>query len=115
MDLDLVQERGRWTVAPPTRHLLNANTVPEDPAIAALVRQAHEKVLAYVNCVIGTCTAAMSAATSRYEDTAAIDFINLVQARGGQGGPGRHAAGGHCRCCRSPRRSTGTPRSPPAT
>ncbi|MGG5259324.1 bifunctional metallophosphatase/5'-nucleotidase [Phycicoccus avicenniae] len=79
MDLDLEQVRGRWRVVKSTSSLLNANTVPEDPRIAALVRPAHEKVLTYVNSVIGTSTAAMSAATSRYEDTAAMDFINLVQ------------------------------------
>jgi 2',3'-cyclic-nucleotide 2'-phosphodiesterase/3'-nucleotidase len=45
------------------------------------VRPAHEKVLTYVNSVIGSCTQAMSAATSRYQDTAAMDFINLVQAQ----------------------------------
>ena len=81
MDLDLVKVRGRWTVASSHATLLNANTVPEDARIAALVRPAHEKVLTYVNSVIGTCTQAMSAATSRYEDTAAMDFINLVQAQ----------------------------------
>ncbi len=81
MDLDLVKVRGRWTVASSKATLLNANTVPEDARIAALVRPAHEKVLTYVNSVIGTCTQAMSAATSRYEDTAAMDFINLVQAQ----------------------------------
>ncbi|KRE63121.1 multifunctional 2',3'-cyclic-nucleotide 2'-phosphodiesterase/5'-nucleotidase/3'-nucleotidase [Nostocoides sp. Soil756] len=81
MNLDLVKIRGRWSVGSSSATLLNANTVPEDAEIAALVRPAHEKVLAYVNGVIGTCTEAMSAATSRYEDTAAIDFINLVQAQ----------------------------------
>ena len=81
MDLDLVKVRGRWTVASSQATLLNANTVREDARIAALVRPAHEKVLTYVNSVIGTCTQAMSAATSRYEDTAAMDFINLVQAQ----------------------------------
>ena len=45
------------------------------------MRPAHEKVLTYVNSVIGTCTQPMSAATSRYQDTAAMDFINLVQAQ----------------------------------
>ena len=80
MDLDLVRVRGKWTVASSRATLLNANTVPEDPEIAALVRPAHEKVLTYVNSVIGTCTQAMSASTSRYQDTAAMDFINLVQA-----------------------------------
>jgi len=81
MDLDLVRERGRWTVASSKATLLNANTVPEDAKIAALVRPAHEKVLTYVNSVIGSCTEAMSASTSRYQDTAAMDFINLVQAQ----------------------------------
>jgi 2',3'-cyclic-nucleotide 2'-phosphodiesterase/3'-nucleotidase len=37
-------------------------------------------VRTYVNSVIGRCTVAMSAATARFEDTAAIDFINRVQA-----------------------------------
>ena len=79
MDLDLVKARGRWTVRSSSATLLNANTVGEDPEIADLVRPAHETVLEYVNSVIGTCTEAMSAATSRYRDTAAMDFINLVQ------------------------------------
>ena len=81
MDLDLVKVRGRWTVHGSSATTLNANTVPEDAEIAALVRPAHEKVLAYVNGVIGTCTQAMSASTSRYQDTAAMDFVNLVQAQ----------------------------------
>ena len=81
MDLDLVRVRGRWSVAARRATLLNANTVPEDAEIAALVRPAHEKVLKYVNSVIGSCTQAMSASTSRYQDTAAMDFINLVQAQ----------------------------------
>ncbi len=80
MDLNLTQVRGRWQVTSSAATLLNANTVPEDPHIAALVRSAHNKTLAYVNGVVGSCTEAMSAATSRYEDTAAMDFINLVQA-----------------------------------
>jgi len=80
MDLDLVRDRNRWKVASSSSTVLNANTVPEDPAIVQLVRDQHAKVRAYVNSVIGTSTAAMSAATSRYEDTAAMDFINYVQA-----------------------------------
>lgn len=80
MDFDLEKVRGRWRVTSSRATLLNANTVPEDARIAALVRPAHEKVLAYVNSVVGTCTEAMSASTSRYRDTPAMDFINLVQA-----------------------------------
>ena len=80
MDLDLVHDGGRWSLASARAHLLNANTAPEDPAVAELVREDHAVVRTYVNSVIGTCTTAMSAATARFEDTAAIDFINHVQA-----------------------------------
>jgi len=80
MDLDLSKVRGQWQVTGLGATLLNANSAPEDPHIVALVRPAHDKVLTYVNGKVGTCTAAMSARTSRYEDTPAIDFINYVQA-----------------------------------
>jgi 2',3'-cyclic-nucleotide 2'-phosphodiesterase/3'-nucleotidase len=80
MDLDLQRVDGRWTVASSAATVLNSNVAPEDDRIAEAVRDAHEKVLTYVNGVIGTSKAAMSAATSRYEDTAAMDFINYVQA-----------------------------------
>jgi 2',3'-cyclic-nucleotide 2'-phosphodiesterase/3'-nucleotidase len=79
-DIDLVFERGRWHVASVAAEVRNANTVEEDPEVAALVRAEHEKVVAYVNQVVGTCTQAMSAAESTYKDTPIIDFINLVQA-----------------------------------
>ncbi|MBV9822062.1 MAG: 5'-nucleotidase C-terminal domain-containing protein [Actinobacteria bacterium] len=80
MDLNLVKERGRWRVASSSATVLNANTVSADDKIVSLVAQQHAKVRSYVNSVIGTSKAAMSAATSRYEDTAAMDFINYVQA-----------------------------------
>jgi 2',3'-cyclic-nucleotide 2'-phosphodiesterase/3'-nucleotidase len=79
MDLDLVKQRGKWTVASSSSTVLNANTVSADDKIVALVAKQHEAVRAYVNGVVGTSTAAMSASTSRYEDTAAMDFINFVQ------------------------------------
>ncbi len=80
MDFDLEFTRGRWSLAAAHSHVLNANSVPEDPHVADLVRDDHAIVRTYVNSVIGTCTVAMSAATARFEDTAAIDFINHVQA-----------------------------------
>ncbi len=82
MDLRLTKTRGQWAVddVASTATLLNSNTAPEDPKVAAMIRPAHQKVLSYVNGVIGTSLQAMSAATSRYEDTAAMDFINYVQA-----------------------------------
>ncbi|MEO3938413.1 5'-nucleotidase C-terminal domain-containing protein [Dermatophilaceae bacterium Soc4.6] len=80
MDLNLELVAGHWQVVSSGSTLLDANTATEDPQIAALIRPAHNEVLAYVNGVVGTSLQAMSAATSRYEDTAAMDFINYVQA-----------------------------------
>jgi len=80
MDLDLVKQRGSWQVGAARATVLNANTVSADEKIVSLVAAQHQKVRSYVNSVIGSSTAAMSAATSRYEDTAAMDFINFVQA-----------------------------------
>ena len=80
MDFDLEFTKGRWSLVDSHSHVLNANAVPEDPEVAELVREDHAVVRTYVNSVIGTCTIAMSAATARFEDTAAMDFINHVQA-----------------------------------
>lgn len=79
-DIDLSYSRGRWTVQSVDASVLNSNTVPEDPAIVALLADEQKTVVDYVNGVIGTSTEAMSAATARYEDTAVLDFINHVQA-----------------------------------
>ena len=79
MDFDLQDVGGRWQVATKHATLLNANTVSEDPEVAGLLQQDHDIVVTYVNSVIGTCTTAMSAQTARFEDTAALDFINYVQ------------------------------------
>ena len=49
--------------------------------MAQLLARDHAVVRQYVNSVIGTNVTAMSAATSRFEDTAAMDFINVVQAQ----------------------------------
>jgi 2',3'-cyclic-nucleotide 2'-phosphodiesterase/3'-nucleotidase len=48
--------------------------------VAAAVRSQHDKVVAYVNTVIGTSTQAMSAARAPVEDVPIIDFVNYVQA-----------------------------------
>jgi 2',3'-cyclic-nucleotide 2'-phosphodiesterase/3'-nucleotidase len=80
MDLDLVHGRYGWQVSAASSTLLNSNTVDADQRVLDLTAAAHQKVRTYVNSVIGTATTAMSAATSRYEDTPAMDFINYVQA-----------------------------------
>ena len=81
MDLDLCRgSDGRWEVASSAATLLDANTVTEDPEIVSLVAAAHRATRDYVNGVIATSTAPISAATSRFEDTPAIAFVNHVQA-----------------------------------
>jgi 2',3'-cyclic-nucleotide 2'-phosphodiesterase / 3'-nucleotidase len=68
-----------WQVVASRSQVLRSNTAPEDPAIVRLLTASHEKVVTYVNSVVGQCKEAMSAATARYEDSAALDFINYVQ------------------------------------
>lgn len=80
-DFELAWEKGRWVVDSVSSKVLNSNTAPEDAEITKLLADEHEKVVAYVNQVIGTCTAAMSATEAPYKDTPIIDFINHVQAQ----------------------------------
>ncbi len=80
-DFDLELRHGRWEVASVTAEVRNANTAEEDPHVVRLVKAEHATVVAYVNQVIGTCTAAMSATESPYEDTPILDFVNYVQAQ----------------------------------
>ncbi|GGQ79381.1 bifunctional metallophosphatase/5'-nucleotidase [Couchioplanes azureus] len=79
MDFTLVRERGRWTITEKKAESLNTNTVPEDPKVLAAVRSQHAKTVAYVNQVVATSTQELSAAESRYKDTAILDYINKVQ------------------------------------
>jgi 2',3'-cyclic-nucleotide 2'-phosphodiesterase/3'-nucleotidase len=79
MDLDVEHDGVAWRLTGAHAHVLNANTVGEDPAVADLLGDDHAVVRTYVNSVIGSCTIAMFAATARFEDTAALDFINSVQ------------------------------------
>nr|WP_179791671.1 5'-nucleotidase C-terminal domain-containing protein [Actinopolymorpha rutila] len=81
IELDLRwSARDGWQVVGRGSQVLNSNTVPEDPEIVALLKGDHDDVVTYVNSPIGTSKVAMSASTARYEDTAALDFVNYVQA-----------------------------------
>ncbi len=80
MELELVRHGHRWSVVAGTSQTLNSNVAAEDPQVAAAVRSQHDKVVAYVNTVIGTSTQAMSAARAPVEDVPIIDFVNYVQA-----------------------------------
>ncbi|MFE9727238.1 bifunctional metallophosphatase/5'-nucleotidase [Streptomyces sp. NPDC005794] len=79
-DFDLVWGKGRWVVEKVGASVLNSNTVEEDSRITSLLGAEHEKVVAYVNQVIGTSVAAMSTADAPWKDEPVIDLINLVQA-----------------------------------
>ncbi|MFJ5226007.1 5'-nucleotidase C-terminal domain-containing protein [Streptomyces sp. NPDC088400] len=78
-DVDLVWERGSWTVERVGSRVLNSSTVAEDRKITRLLSDEHRKVVAYVNQVIGTSTAAMSTADAPWKDEPIIDLINHVQ------------------------------------
>ncbi|MET9509313.1 5'-nucleotidase C-terminal domain-containing protein [Streptomyces flavidovirens] len=79
-DFDLVWSKGRWTVEKVGAKVLNSNTVAEDPEITKLLGDEHEKVVAYVNQVIGTSTVRMTTAEAAWKDEPLIDLINHVQA-----------------------------------
>lgn len=80
MDLELAREKGQWTVISAHSHLLDAKTVDADPAVVRAVQAGHDATVKYVNAVIGTSTAPLSTATACWQDSAAIDAINYVQA-----------------------------------
>lgn len=80
IDLQLVKDRGQWSVASAHSHLLDAKTVDADPAVIGAVQAGHEATVKYVNQVIGTSTAPLNTATACWGDSAAIDAINYVQA-----------------------------------
>ena len=79
MDFDLVRSRGKWRIVTKAATTLNTNTVDADPAVLAAVKAQHAKTVAYVNQVVATSTEELSAATSRYQDTPILDYINKVQ------------------------------------
>jgi 2',3'-cyclic-nucleotide 2'-phosphodiesterase / 3'-nucleotidase len=80
IDLELSFTAGRWSLEGVSSQVLDSNTVSEDGAVVALLTKQHDTVVDYVNSEIGTCTEAMSAARAMVEDSAAIDFVNYVQA-----------------------------------
>ncbi|MFJ8052520.1 bifunctional metallophosphatase/5'-nucleotidase [Streptomyces luteogriseus] len=79
-DFELVFEKGCWKVEKVGAKVLNSNTVEEDSTITKLLSDEHEKVVAYVNQVIGTNAAEMTSAEAPYKDVPIIDLINHIQA-----------------------------------
>lgn len=78
-DVELVRERGGWSVERVTSQVLNSNTVEEDRRITGMLRDEHREVVAYVNQVIGTSVSAMSTVEAPWKDEPIIDLINQVQ------------------------------------
>lgn len=78
-DFDLVFEKGRWQVESVKASLRNSNTVPDDKRITRLLKDAHAKVVTYVNQVVGTATETLTTVDARYTDAPIIDLINKVQ------------------------------------
>ncbi|WP_333758679.1 bifunctional metallophosphatase/5'-nucleotidase [Streptomyces sp. ISBFB 2968] len=78
-DFELVFERGRWHVESVKASLRNSNAVEDDPRITRLLADEHEKVVAYVNQVVGTATETLTTVEARYKDAPIIDLITKVQ------------------------------------
>ncbi|GAB1516394.1 bifunctional metallophosphatase/5'-nucleotidase [Actinophytocola sp. KF-1] len=79
VDFDLSWSRGKWRVTSKSSTTVNTNTVPEDPRIVSLMAAQHDKTVAYVNQPVAESVSELSAAESRYKDTAILDYINAVQ------------------------------------
>ncbi|MEW2291659.1 5'-nucleotidase C-terminal domain-containing protein [Streptomyces sp. NPDC006743] len=78
-DIELVFARGRWEVESVSASLRNSNTVADDPRISRLLADEHEKVVGYVNQVVGRATQTLTTVEARYKDAPIIDLITKVQ------------------------------------
>ncbi|MDX3804478.1 bifunctional metallophosphatase/5'-nucleotidase [Streptomyces sp. AK04-3B] len=78
-DVELVFEKGRWSVESVSSKVLNSNSVADDPKITKLLGDEHAKVVAYVNQVVGTATETLTTVEARFKDAPIIDLITKVQ------------------------------------
>lgn len=65
--------------AQPTATAVNAPDFAQDPAVLTAIEPYHSQTQQWVQTVVAQSTEDMSAATSAWEDTAIVDFINRVQ------------------------------------
>jgi len=86
IQLSLQRKDGRWVVDPAQSRSEVRRTcpqknacVPADPAIAPLVRQAHEAAIAYVDTPIGKSTLHMSSYFADEGDMSALAPVNAAQ------------------------------------
>ncbi len=68
-----------------TPHYLQGD-VEESPEMVSAISSHHQATVDYVNQKVGTATETMSGATSRYEDTAILDFVGMVMTETAEAG-----------------------------
>ncbi|SNX57712.1 2',3'-cyclic-nucleotide 2'-phosphodiesterase/3'-nucleotidase [Streptomyces sp. TLI_55] len=78
-DIELVFEKGKWTVESVASSVLNSNSVADDPKITKLLKDDHDIVVKYVNQVVGSATETLTTVEARYKDAPIIDLITKVQ------------------------------------
>ncbi|MFF0850335.1 bifunctional metallophosphatase/5'-nucleotidase [Streptomyces sp. NPDC003280] len=78
-DIELVFGKGRWEVESVSASLRDSKTVADDPRITRLLKDEHDKVVAYVNQVVGRATETLTTVEARYKDAPIIDLITKVQ------------------------------------
>ena len=75
----LNQVKGKWQVKASSATLLSSKDYAPDAKVMAALKPYHDAAVSYVNQVIATSTQELSAAESRYKDTAILDYIQMVQ------------------------------------
>ncbi|MEU0051167.1 5'-nucleotidase C-terminal domain-containing protein [Streptomyces sp. NPDC006309] len=78
-DIELVFGKGRWEVESVSASLRDSSSVADDPKITKLLTDEHQKVVAYVNQVVGRATETLTTVEARYKDAPIIDLITKVQ------------------------------------
>ncbi|MFE5404753.1 bifunctional metallophosphatase/5'-nucleotidase [Streptomyces sp. NPDC056580] len=78
-DIELAFDKGRWEVESVSASLRDSKTVADDPRITRLLKDEHDKVVAYVNQVVGRATETLTTVEARYKDAPIIDLITKVQ------------------------------------
>jgi 2',3'-cyclic-nucleotide 2'-phosphodiesterase/3'-nucleotidase len=79
VDLDLTKVRGQWDVTGTEASALRTKAYAEHPAMVGALADEHQKTVDYVNQVVAEATEQLSGATSFWQDTAIVDFIQHVQ------------------------------------
>jgi 2',3'-cyclic-nucleotide 2'-phosphodiesterase/3'-nucleotidase/5'-nucleotidase len=79
--VDMVRQRGRWTVARIRNDLVPTAAVPPSDRLTQRLAASHTAVVDWVSTPIGEVTGPMRAAAARAGPTPLLDFVNTVQRR----------------------------------